>query len=75
MCRLARWQAIEVDGGWRAWRTRIITAIGNGGELHQLAGGTHPQMTTSTGAVVGDDENSLKIGERGPLLQEDHSAP
>ena len=48
--------------------------IGNGGELHQVAGGTHPPMTTSTGAVVGDDENSLKIGERGPLIIEDHSA-
>ena len=48
--------------------------IGNGGELHQVAGGTHPQMTTSTGAVIADDENSLKAGERGPiLLAEDHS--
>ena len=47
--------------------------IGNGGELHQVAGGTHPRMTTSTGAVVGDDENSLKAGERGPLVVADHS--
>ena len=47
--------------------------IGNGGELHQVAGGTHPAMTTSTGAVVADDENSLKVGERGPLVVADHS--
>ncbi len=44
---------------------------GAGGELHQLAGGTHPPMTTQTGAIVGDDENSLKAGERGPALLED----
>ena len=46
--------------------------VGNGGELHQVAGGTHPQMTTQHGVPVGDDENSLKAGERGPTLIEDH---
>ena len=45
--------------------------IGNGGELHQVAGGTHPAMTNQRGLVIGDDENSLKIGERGPHLIED----
>ena len=45
---------------------------GQGDELHQLAGGTHPPMTTQTGAVVADDENSLKAGRRGPTLLEDH---
>ena len=30
-------------------------STGNGGELHQLAGGTHPPMTTQTGAIVADD--------------------
>jgi catalase len=45
---------------------------GNGGELHQIAGGSHPPLTTQTGAVVGDDENSLKAGPRGPSLLEDH---
>ncbi|NYF88752.1 catalase [Tunturiibacter empetritectus] len=46
--------------------------IGAGGELHQTAGGTHPQLTNQRGLVVGDDENSLKLGERGPVLIEDH---
>ena len=46
--------------------------IGNGGELHQVAGGTHPPMSNQTGAIIADDENSLKIGERGPVLLEDH---
>ncbi len=45
--------------------------IGTGGELHQLAGGTHPQMTNQRGTVIADDENSLKAGERGPVLLED----
>jgi len=46
--------------------------IGNGGELHQVAGGTHPPMTSQHGFVITDDENSLKVGERGPVLFEDH---
>src|ERR1700743_3651238 len=46
-------------------------SVGNGGELHQIAGGTHPPLTTQTGTVVADDENSLKAGERGPSLLED----
>src|ERR1700685_3783046 len=46
--------------------------IGAAGELHQVAGGTHPAMTTQTGAIVGDDENSLRAGDRGPTLLEDH---
>ncbi|MCJ2066155.1 catalase [Methylobacterium sp. J-088] len=45
--------------------------VGTGGELHQNAGGTHPPMTTNQGGVIGDDENSLKIGQRGPVLLED----
>ncbi|KAA6464560.1 catalase [Acidobacteria bacterium AB60] len=44
---------------------------GNGDELHQLAGGGHPPLTTQTGVVVSDDENSLRGGERGPTLLED----
>ncbi|MEO6804469.1 MAG: catalase [Granulicella sp.] len=46
--------------------------VGNGGELHQVAGGTHPAMTTQTGVIISDDENSLKAGPRGPVLMEDH---
>lgn len=42
-----------------------------GGELHQVAGGTHPQMTNNRGTVIADDENSLKAGPRGPVLTED----
>jgi catalase len=44
---------------------------GNGGELHQLAEGDTPVLTTAQGAPVADDQNTLKIGERGPTLIED----
>jgi catalase len=44
---------------------------GNGGELHQVAGVKHPPMTTQTGTIIADDENSLRAGERGPTLLED----
>jgi catalase len=53
--------------------TKIVAdEVALGGELHQFAGGTHPQMTNQRGTVVADDENSLKVGERGPVLLEDH---
>ena len=44
---------------------------GNGGELHQVAEGTTPILTTAQGGPVADDQNSLKIGERGPTVLED----
>jgi catalase len=44
---------------------------GIGGELHQVATGKHPRLTTAQGHVVGDDHNSLKAGPRGPTLLED----
>ena len=56
----------------RPQRSGTRDVIGNGGELHQLAGGTHPPLTTQTGAIISDDENSLKAGPRGPSLLEDH---
>ena len=45
--------------------------LGNGQELHQTAGGSHPQMTNQRGTVISDDENSLKANDRGPDLLED----
>ncbi len=51
--------------------SRSEQVVGKGGELHQLAGSTHPQMTTNQGGIILDDENSLKLGPRGPVLLED----
>ncbi len=44
---------------------------GNADELHQLAGGTHPRMSTNQGVAVSDDQNSLRPSPRGPTLLED----
>jgi catalase len=44
---------------------------GAGGEVHQTAGGDTPVLTTQQGIPVGDEQNSLKIGERGPTALED----
>jgi len=44
---------------------------GSGGELHQTAEGGHDTLTTAQGAPVSDDQNTLKIGQRGPSLIED----
>ena len=44
---------------------------GAGGETHQTAGGERPPLTTQQGVVVGDDQNTLRLGERGPALLED----
>ena len=44
--------------------------VGNAGELHQQAGGTHPVMTTQQGMAISDNQNSLKA-PRGPTLLED----
>ncbi len=44
---------------------------GNGGELHQASGGSHPDLTTNQGLPVSDNQNSLKSHPRGPTLLED----
>jgi catalase len=43
--------------------------VGSGGELHQRA--TDTVLTTNQGVPISDDQNSLKIGPRGPTLLED----
>ena len=44
---------------------------GNGDELHQRAGATHPALTTNQGLQIADNQNSLRDGPRGPTLLED----
>jgi catalase len=44
---------------------------GNGGELHQIAEDDSEVLTTAQGGPVVDDQNTLKIGARGPTLIED----
>ena len=44
---------------------------GEGGELHQIQSGDGDVLTNAQGIPVSDDQNSLKIGARGPTLIED----
>jgi len=44
---------------------------GAGGETHQVAGKGRPALTTQQGTVVADDQNTLRVGERGPAALED----
>src|SRR3984957_6481737 len=55
----------------RAKTTKNAAAetIGEGGELHQTS--SAELLTTNQGIPVSDDQNSLRIGPRGPGLLED----
>ncbi len=46
-------------------------STGQGGEVHQTAEGDTPKLTTQQGVPVGDDQNSLRAGPRGPTMLED----
>lgn len=45
--------------------------VGAGGEVHQTAAPDDLALTTQQGVVVNDNQNSLKIGARGPAALED----
>src|SRR6202167_3456043 len=44
---------------------------GPGGATHQTADGAQGSLTTNQGAIVADNQNTLKSGSRGPSLLED----
>ncbi|GEC33274.1 hypothetical protein EFR01_34450 [Sinorhizobium fredii] len=44
---------------------------GEGGELHQVAEDGTPVLTTAQGGPLADDQNSLRVGPRGPLVVDD----
>jgi catalase len=52
-------------------KSRAAETVASGGDTHQAAGGRHPAMTTNQGIPIADDQNSLKVGARGPVLLED----
>jgi catalase len=54
-----------------AGMTSTAPETGQGGEIHQVAGGDVPVLTTQQGIPVSDDQNSLRIGARGPTALED----
>ncbi len=45
--------------------------LGEGSELHQVASGSAARLTTNQGTTLSDDQNSLRVGARGPTLLED----
>jgi hypothetical protein len=51
--------------------TASASAIGAGGETHQVAAASEQSLTTNQGTRIADNQNSLKIGDRGPTLLED----
>ena len=49
----------------------IETERGEGGETHQIATADTGTLTTQQGAPVADDQNTLRVGDRGPAALED----
>ena len=49
----------------------VNTTRGNGGETHQRADDNGKVLTTQQGVAISDNQNSLKVGSRGPTLLED----
>ncbi|MBX7021066.1 catalase, partial [Providencia rettgeri] len=43
-------------------------SLGQGGELHQAG---HTALTSNHGMPISDNQNSLRLGARGPTLLED----
>ncbi|MBB4859377.1 catalase [Novosphingobium chloroacetimidivorans] len=62
---------IGEDTGAKGAAQTFETQVGSGGELHQIAGPDDTVLTTQQGIPVADDQNTLKVGERGPALLED----
>jgi len=50
---------------------RHISDTGHGGEFHQHAQEGGERLTTAQGVTIADNQNSLKLGPRGPVLLED----
>lgn len=67
-------KVIGKDTGATSRAAVFETRLGQAGELHQIAsddakdGGV---LTTQQGVPVADDQNTLRVGERGPALLED----
>jgi catalase len=60
----------ESSRGTATIHDQVLTR-GEGGELHQLAADGADLLTTAQGGPVADDQNSLRVGPRGPLVVDD----
>ncbi|MHB1460884.1 MAG: catalase [Armatimonadota bacterium] len=48
-----------------------VSQLSTEAELHQNAGGEHPELTTNQGVALSDNQNSLRANPYGPTLLED----
>ncbi|PZR34357.1 catalase [Caulobacter segnis] len=67
-------KVIGKDTGATSHAAEFETRLGQAGELHQIAsdeGQDGAVLTTQQGAPVADDQNTLRVGARGPALLED----
>lgn len=67
-------KVIAKDTGATSNAVEFETRLGEAGELHQIAsedGRDGAVLTTQQGVPVGDDQNTLRVGARGPALLED----
>src|SRR4029079_399531 len=48
-----------------------VDHLRNAGEPHQVASDQSSRLTTQQGVPVADDQNTLRVGDRGPALLED----
>ncbi len=55
----------------QASSTKRLPETPQAAELHQTAGNDVPVLTTQQGVPVSDDQNTLRLGSRGPALLED----
>ena len=58
-------EASNVGSGYDAEQT------GDAGELHQVASSAERTLTTQQGIPIADNQNTLRVGARGPALLED----
>jgi catalase len=52
-------------------RDEAPVLLGDGGETHQQATSEDTLLTTNQGVQIADNQNSLKVGARGPVLLQD----
>jgi catalase len=64
-------KVIGKDTGATSLAAEFETELGQAGELHQIASEDGDVLTTQQGTPVADDQNTLRVGERGPALLED----
>ena len=64
-------KAIGKDTGAPSNAAEFPTEIGQAGELHQTPPDGGQVLTTQQGVPVADDQNTLRVGPRGPALLED----